>query len=250
MIEHKDGLAWIATEADGPEHFYLVFGQGVTPRELAICLGAPEDSPVLDAATIEAIDDALPPWGRNAPNIGRIGDAGNGWSFCLLPCTFVGAFGAESLPPEPTARLTRMIDIDDTGMDPANVGYSHDDTFVWGWFDGEPHEGGAQPDLFTDRLRALGLPPLPAGDEDPDEVIEAAYDRQYELVYQVLSEHFGIGLPRDAVAGNTLPGMVCEPRELRYPVYAPAPDGRLQRTGTRTEPNPRWVDLRAHGFDM
>ncbi|MEW2389953.1 hypothetical protein AB0933_16550 [Streptomyces venezuelae] len=246
MIEHRDGLAWIETDGDGPEYFGLVFGQGVSPRELAVRLGAPEDSPVLDPATIERIEQAWPTHRYDEPNIGRIGDAGNGWSFCLLPCAAMetsgsgNPFGADGSSP---SKGIRTIEITDTGMDPANIIHMHDETYVWSWFDGDSHDRAAEPDLLADRLRALGLPTIAPGTNlrDLDEETRDARDRQYEIVYRAISEHFGIGLPREEVTGRTLPGMVCEPREIRNARHAP--EGPTER-------NPTWDRLRALGFDL
>ncbi|MFF1345408.1 hypothetical protein ACFVZJ_05355 [Streptomyces sp. NPDC058322] len=84
MIEHGDGLVWLHRGLDG---CYLTFAEGIPAEELAVRLGAPADSPVLDADTVAAIERAAPPWEQPVPDIGRIGDAGNGWSFVLLPCT-------------------------------------------------------------------------------------------------------------------------------------------------------------------
>ncbi|MGW6528551.1 hypothetical protein [Streptomyces venezuelae] len=97
-------MAWIEADGDGPEYFGLVFGQGVSPRELAVRLGAPEDSPVLDPATIERIEQAWPTHRYDDPNIGRIGDAGNGWSFCLLPCAAMETSGSDNPWGEVTGR--------------------------------------------------------------------------------------------------------------------------------------------------
>lgn len=100
----RGGLAWTEADGDGPEYFGLVFGQGVSPRELAVRLGAPEDSPVLDPATIERIEQAWPTHRYDDPNIGRIGDAGNGWSFCLLPCAAMETSGSDNPWGEVTGR--------------------------------------------------------------------------------------------------------------------------------------------------
>ncbi len=287
MIEHRDGLAWLHR---GLEGYYLTFAEGLPAEELAVRLGAPEGSSVLDADAIAAIEATAPPWGQSVPDIGRIGDAGNGWSFVLLPCTAYwehGRTGPDSPFGHCPSHGIRTLSAVYTGMDPAQIDLVHDSQYLWGFFDGEFQ--GSRPDLLGEGLADLGWYADEESEEDEDGDIPL-HAPSYELVYEALGNHFGLnGLPRAAIENHTLPGMLCEPRELPRHEYADAPTGpyepceqcggqmtlshvqkavgsyvlycpgceafggyrveRLVRTAERTVPNPKWANLRALGYD-
>ncbi|MEU9321583.1 hypothetical protein [Streptomyces sp. NPDC048295] len=274
MTGHSEGLAWLGR---GLEGYCLTLAEGIPAEELAVRLGAPEGAQVLDAETIATIDRAAPPESGSVPDIGRIGDAGNGWSFVLLPCTAYwesGRTGPESTFGHHPSHGIRTLGAVFTGMDPARIELMQDGQFVWGFFDGG--FDGPSPDLLNNALTDLGhtLPHAPS----------------YELVYEALGNLLGVGgLPRTAIENNTLPGMFCEPRELPRHEYADAPAGpyepcgqcggemvlshvakavgsyvlycdrckalggyrveRLVRTAERTVPNPKWANLETLGHD-
>ncbi|MCX5101330.1 hypothetical protein [Streptomyces sp. NBC_00439] len=223
MIEHGDGLAWLHR---GLEGCYLTFAEGIPAEELAVRLGAPADSPVLDADTVAAIERAAPPWEQPVPDIGRIGDAGNGWSFVLLPCTAYWEHGRTG-PESPYGRCPshgiRTVSAVYTGMDPAQIDVMHDGQHLWGYSDSG--FDGSRPHLLNTALADLGW--NADEEEEEDEYGEVPpHSPSYELLYAALGNFFGLnGLPRAAIENRTLPGMFCEPRELPRHEYADAPAG-------------------------
>lgn len=221
MIEHGDDLAWLHRGLDG---YYLTFAEGIPAEELAVRLGAPADSPVLDADTVAAIERAAPPWEQRVPDIGRIGDAGNGWSFVLLPCTAYWEHGRTG-PESPYGRYPshgiRTVSAVYTGMDPAQIDVMHDGQHLWGYSDNGFN--GSRPHLLNTALADLGWNADEKEEEDEDGEVPP-HAPSYELLYAALGNFFGlIGLPRAAIENRTLPGMFCEPRELPRHEYADAP---------------------------
>ncbi|MFI5768643.1 hypothetical protein ACIA74_08825 [Streptomyces sp. NPDC051658] len=229
MTEHRDGLAWLHP---GLEGYYLTLAEGIPAEELAVRLGSPEGTPVLDADTIAAIDRAAPPWDQPVPDIGRIGDAGNGWSFVLLPCTAYWEFGRTG-PESPFGHQPshgiRTLSAVYTGMDPAQIDFMHDEQHLWGFFDGGFN--GSRPDFLNNALAGLGWDADEEPEEDEDGEIPP-HAPSCGLVYEALGNVFGLGgLPRAAIENNTLPGMFCEPRQLPRHEYADAPAGPYQPCG-------------------
>ncbi|MFF1646225.1 hypothetical protein [Streptomyces sp. NPDC058240] len=172
----------------------------------------PQDvDPALDADTIAVIDRVAPPWDQSVPAVARVGDAGNGWSFVLLPCTAYWEFGRTG-PESP---------------------FGHQPSHGIRTLSADGGFNGSRPDFLNNALAELGWD----ADEEPEKGEGGEippHAPSHGLVYEALGNVFGLGgLPRAAIENNTLPGMFCETRELPRHEYADAPAGPSKPCGQR-----------------
>ncbi|MBP0453020.1 hypothetical protein J5Y04_26250 [Kitasatospora sp. RG8] len=277
-----EGIAWIGGGLDH-FYLTFVHGVGIEELAVRLGAeqGSLMDAVTLDR-TLRLSGESLSQGvllGERLPGLARFGDAGNGWVFAVESCEapFRPDRGSGTGRPHPSAG-TRSLHILDTGMDPPWLDHLVDGRHVWGYAEGVPTVPASP---FTRELLTRGGL-LPAGDDtDPDELAGLL---ELDEVYRLVGGLLGVGLPAEAALNHGLPGAFTEPRTFTRPVerlpdpphppcgecgapmavrserWGPGtfrlectrsadgcPGARVEpllRTGTRTEPNPRYDNVR------
>ncbi|MFH8370995.1 hypothetical protein [Streptomyces sp. NPDC018031] len=216
----SDGIDWISDDL-GDLGFALTMVRGIGHEELAVLLGA-QAGTVMDPVTTHAVLEASRGAGQ-PPDCAMLGETGDGWAFAIEPPW--APYRADRLAPgrEMWSRYS-VVGIEDTGQDPPTVFATVDGAADFHYFWGEVHGEGTENHPLTRRMAAeIGLggrEPDPDFPDDPEEW--GLFIPEMRDVYRLLGEHYGLTLPRQAIAERRLAHAFTEPR-VRVRPLKPCP---------------------------
>ncbi|CAM5517970.1 hypothetical protein [Streptomyces aurantiogriseus] len=198
-----DGIAWISDRLGDGLGFSLTLVKGIGHEELAVRLGA-RPGTLMDPDTAREMLELSPgPW--DLPDYAVVGDTGNGWAFALESPAATDR--ADRLGPGRDLWSTHtVVTIWDSTMDPPIISAAVDGRFDWMFW--EYNTGHTDHPLTRRLITEAGFVAGPNGVHRDDR-----FGARVTMtnVYRIVGDHYGLTLPRQAIADRRLPHVFTEP---------------------------------------
>ncbi|MET7741542.1 hypothetical protein [Streptomyces sp. NPDC005385] len=204
----SDGIEWIDDDL-GPEGFSLLMVKGIGHEELAVRLGARPGTVMAPDTARETLGPSRELGQYGLPDYALVGETGNGWAFAI-ESPEVPSRSDRLAPSRDLWSEYTVVSVWDTTMDPPVIRVA---------VDGKPHwmlwEYGTD---HVDHPLTRSLVAHGGFVERADRVYrDDASDGAMSDVYALLGAHYGLTLPRRAIADRQLPYVFTEPDILIRP---------------------------------